>query len=94
MENNTKNTNNSKIRLTGLWPEKDKDGRTYLSGSINGGAKLYIFPCKDWVKGSSKPKYEACLISTSKKEADEKDDSRDEKPKLRPRSTNSHLFDQ
>lgn len=38
------NTNNSKIKLTGLWKSKDRNGNTFLSGKLNAVTSLMVMP--------------------------------------------------
>ena len=34
------------VKLTGLWKNAGKDGKTYLSGTVNPGVKLLVMPPK------------------------------------------------
>ena len=45
------------VRLTGLWKEKGKDGRTYLTGSLSPTARLMIFPNSHKKEGGKDPDY-------------------------------------
>ena len=60
----------AKIKLTGLWKEKSKDGKDYLSGTMMPGAKLLIFP-NGFKKRPNDPDYIAYLASS--KESDQDD---------------------
>jgi len=61
---------NAKIKLTGLWEETSKDGKSYLSGTMMPGAKLLIFP-NGFKKKPNDPDYVAYLESS--KESDQDD---------------------
>ena len=52
-------------RLTGLWKNKDKNGKTYLSGSL-GLARLLVLP-NDFKKKDSDPDYTVLLVPAEKK---------------------------
>ena len=51
-------------RLTGLWKNKDKNGKTYLSGSL-GLARLLVLP-NDFKKKDSDPDYTVLLVPAEK----------------------------
>ncbi len=53
-------------RLTGLWKNKDKNGKTYLSGSL-GLARLLVLP-NDFKKKDSDPDYTVLLVPNEKKD--------------------------
>ncbi len=53
----------NKIKLTGLWEETTKDGKSYLSGTMMPGAKLLIFP-NSFKKRPTDPDYIASLASS------------------------------
>ncbi len=53
----------NKIKLTGLWEETTKDGKSYLSGTMMPGAKLLIFP-NSFKKRPTDPDYIAYLASS------------------------------
>lgn len=64
------------IKLTGLWKNTGKNGKSYLSGKI-GTARLLIFP-NDFKRGEKDPDYQAFICPVDKKEsrpADSADDS-------------------
>lgn len=48
------------LRLSGLWREKSPDGRSYLSGSLNKGVRLMVFP-NDRKQNETDPDYYLCL---------------------------------
>ena len=52
-------------RLTGLWKNKDKNGKTYLSGSL-GLARLLVLP-NDFKKKDADPDYTVLLVPAEKK---------------------------
>lgn len=54
-------------RLSGLWKQKDKQGRTYLSGSL-GSARLLVMP-NDYKKTEKEPDYVVYVVPAEKKEA-------------------------
>ena len=54
---------NAKIKLTGLWKEKSKDGKDYLSGTMMPGAELLIFP-NGFKQKPNEPDYIAYLASS------------------------------
>lgn len=53
-------------KLTGLWKNTNKDGQTYLSGSL-GLAKLLVLP-NGFKKGEKDPDYYALLVTPEKKD--------------------------
>jgi len=55
------------VKLTGLWKNAGKDGKTYLSGTVNPGAKLLVMP-NTFKKKDSDPDYYA-YISPSERDA-------------------------
>ena len=54
-------------RLSGLWKNKGKDGKTYLSGNLSGSARLLVMP-NEYKKGEKDPDYFAYLVPVEKKE--------------------------
>ena len=52
-------------RLSGLWKNKGKDGKTYLSGSL-GSARLLVMP-NDYKKAERDPDYIAYVVPAEKK---------------------------
>lgn len=52
-------------KLTGLWKNTDKEGRTFLSGSL-GLAKLLVLP-NGFKKDEKDPDYIAMLVTPEKK---------------------------
>ena len=44
------------IKLTGLWKNKGRDGKTFLSGRLNGSSSLIVFP-NNFKKGEKDPDY-------------------------------------
>jgi hypothetical protein len=46
---------NGMVKLSGLWKQKTKDGKPYLSGTI-GGAKVLVFP-NEYKKTEKDPDY-------------------------------------
>lgn len=65
-----------KAKLTGLWKNKGKDGKTYLSGSL-GLSKLMVYP-NDYKKGERDPDYVAYLVQPDRKEKQEPQDTGDD----------------
>lgn len=55
-----------RTKLTGLWKNTNKDGQTYLSGSL-GLAKLLVLP-NGFKKGEKDPDYYAFLVTPEKKD--------------------------
>jgi hypothetical protein len=49
------------IRLTGLWKNKSKDGKTYYSGQLNKHCKVLIFPNYNKDPNSNQPDFELCI---------------------------------
>lgn len=47
------------INATGLWLQKDKNGNSYMSGSL-GGVRVLIFKVKE-KKGENSPDYTLCF---------------------------------
>lgn len=45
------------VRIGGLWKFKDPDGKTYLSGPLNGMAMLLIYPNERKKPGSTAPDF-------------------------------------
>lgn len=61
-------SNESKmISLGGLWINKDKNGGTYLSGSL-GRVKLLVFKNTKKEAGSNAPDYNICMAQIEPKE--------------------------
>lgn len=58
-----------KAKLTGLWKNKDKEGRTYLSGSL-GVSKLMVYP-NGYKKAEKDPDYVAYLVQPDRRESSE-----------------------
>ena len=55
------------IGLTGLWLNKNKDGETYMRGSL-GDCTVLIFKNKHKEEGSNQPDYKMLLAEKQKKE--------------------------
>ena len=61
---------NNMVRLTGLWKNESKDGKTYLTGLLSPTSRLMVFP--NTRKNSPKdPDYTAFLAPNIKKERQE-----------------------
>lgn len=60
------------INATGLWLQTDKNGNSYMSGTL-GGARVLIFKSKD-KKSSKHPDYYLCFGSREPKPTDRTDD--------------------
>jgi hypothetical protein len=54
------------IKLTGLWKNKGKDGKTFLSGTL-GGVKLLIF-ANDYKKAGTDPDYNLVIAPREREE--------------------------
>lgn len=52
-------------KLTGLWKNRDKNGKTYLSGNL-GLARLLVLP-NDFKKGDKDPDYTVLLVPSEKR---------------------------
>lgn len=61
------NKQNDMIRLTGIWKNKSKAGKTYLSGLMSPTSRLLIFPNEHKAKDSD-PDYIAFLAPNEKRE--------------------------
>ena len=57
----------SKAKLTGLWRNKGKDGKTYLSGSL-GVSALMVYP-NGFKRSDKDPDYVAYLVQKDRKAA-------------------------
>lgn len=55
------------LKLTGLWKNAGKDGKTYLSGTVNPGVKLLVIP-NTFKKKDSDPDYYAYVAPSEKRE--------------------------
>jgi uncharacterized protein (DUF736 family) len=55
-------------RLTGLWKNTGKDGKTYLSGNLSGVARLLILP-NTHKREEKDPDYHAYVVPNEKREA-------------------------
>jgi len=56
-------------KLTGLWKSKDKNGNTFLSGSLNAITQLMVMPNTFKKEGDSKaPDYYVYLSAKEKRE--------------------------
>ena len=55
------------INVTGLWLNKDKNGRTYMSGTM-GGARVLIFKNEKKQEGSKQPDYNLVFAENKLKE--------------------------
>jgi hypothetical protein len=53
-------------KLTGLWKNKTKDGKTYLSGSL-GMSRLLVLP-NDYKRNEKDPDYNVLLCPQEKKD--------------------------
>ena len=53
-------------RLTGLWKKTNKDGQTFLSGSL-GSARMLVLPNK-FKRDEKDPDYTVMLVTPEKKE--------------------------
>ncbi len=53
-------------KLTGLWKNKTKDGKTYLSGNL-GMSRLHVLP-NDYKRGEKDPDYNDLLCPQEKKD--------------------------
>jgi len=55
------------IKLTGLWKNKTKDGKQYLTGGLGYGAKILIFP-NSYKEKESDPDYIAYIAAKEQKD--------------------------
>ncbi len=58
---------NNSIRLTGLWRNTDKNGRSYLSGVI-GGARVQIYENDRQREGSNDPDFYLNIVKNESKD--------------------------
>ena len=58
---------NKMIRLTGLWKQETKDGKTYLNG-ILGGSRIMILPNEYQREGKKDPDYHIMISERPKQE--------------------------
>ena len=56
-----------KVKLTGLWKQKDKNGQTFLSGSLSPISKVLVMP-NTFKKSDKEPDYFFYLGANEKKE--------------------------
>lgn len=63
-------------KLTGLWKNKDKNGNTFLSGSLNAITQIMVMPNTFKQEGESKaPDYYMYIAAKEKPEGKPKDSS-------------------
>tara|TARA_Y100000593_G_C4256572_1_gene309939 strand:+ start:83 stop:298 length:216 start_codon:yes stop_codon:yes gene_type:complete len=62
------NDKNELLKLGGLWKNKDKNGKDYLSGNFTPFTKLQIFE-NSYKKNSSDPDYVMRLVANKKGES-------------------------
>ncbi len=55
------------IKLTGLWKQKDKEGKNFLTGTLNPITKLMIMPNSYKKEGDKSPDYFLYLSQNEKK---------------------------
>lgn len=55
------------IKLTGLWKAKDKDGKGFLTGTLNPISKLLVLPNSYKKEGDKSPDYFVYLTQNEKK---------------------------
>lgn len=55
------------IRLTGLWINKNDEGKTHMAGNV-GGARLLIFKNERKRDGKNDPDYYLCIAENKKRE--------------------------
>jgi len=55
------------VKLTGLWKNTGKDGKTYLSGSL-GGARVLVFP-NEFKRGEKDPDFNLVVTPREEKES-------------------------
>jgi len=55
------------VKLTGLWKQKDKQGNTYLSGSLSPVSKIVVMP-NTFKSGEKNPDYFLYVSPQDKKE--------------------------
>jgi hypothetical protein len=59
MQNNV-NVSNGKVKLSGLWVSKTKNGESYMSGSLGNGLRISVFKNK-FKRNDNDPDYELVL---------------------------------
>ena len=62
------------LELTGLWEGAAKDGKTFLSGKLNSGVRVYVFENAFRKEGSNEPTHRLYLAKASAKEAQDKEE--------------------
>lgn len=70
---------NERIELTGLWANKDKDGNTFLSGSL-GRAKVLVFKNTHKQEGEKTPDYRMFIVPRDRQENKRPDEGRTDPP--------------
>ncbi len=55
-----------KVRLTGLWKSKDKEGNTFLSGNLNAITNIMVMP-NTFKKEEKEPDYFVYVTPSEKK---------------------------
>ena len=65
----------TKLKLTGLWKNQDKNGETYLAGNLTPTARLVIFP-NGFKNGDRDPDLIAYLVPAEKKLAPSADSAK------------------
>ena len=56
------------IKLTGLWKQKDKEGKSFLMGTLNPIAKLLVLPNSYKKEGDKSPDYFIYMAQNEKKQ--------------------------
>ena len=55
------------IKLTGLWKQKDKEGKSFLTGTLNPISKLLVLPNTYKKEGDKSPDYFVYIAQNEKK---------------------------
>ena len=61
------------VKLTGLWKNQSKNGKSYLAGNLGPMARLLVFP-NEFKKAENDPDYQAILVPREKKNGEEEED--------------------
>ena len=56
------------VKLTGLWKQKDKEGKTYYSGGLTYSTNILLFPNSYKKEGDKQPDLNLFICKKKKKE--------------------------